>query len=595
MMSTRRTLRLCLVCALLSGGAPTAAWAAEAVSFQSDPAHSGFSNEPLVPPLGKRWQRDLGHDLTAPLVAAGKVFVVLRPNTGSPELVALDQANGADVWRRALPPIGPAIAYGGGRVYLTEGGRLRALAADSGREVWSVAPPTGGRFLSPPVAADGMLYATGSGVQGSHLYELSQSDGSVSWTVPGVTSKLPAVDAERVYIETGCLWVEAFDRDLGTPVWSHRESCPAANPSRFPPAVHRGRVYVADAGVRGVALDAATGAARDGYQGTYGAPAFGGAVGAFRGRDRLQAQNLDSGTLRWSFERPSLTQLHDSPLVVGNHAYVRADAQLFALSLDTGAVVWESWLSNASNSYTDLGGMNAGQGLLVVTHDDQLIAFHQGPNGPGLRTDRPRPAPRGARVSFRARPKDSVSGQPVRLIGELEGTGGVGASLPVELEADSAPFDRFQVVARTTIDAFGKFSFRPRPLRNTRYRVIFPAYEDLVSQPVTVYADYGVVFRFRLRGLRLTTTATLVHAPDHRLAGRILHFYLVRRGARAHPRKASRRLRRVSRRLSRARATFTIPRSRRRYFVLVCVRERRPDVFGRRRPIDRVCGRPRLR
>lgn len=591
-------LAACGLAAAAIGSSP--AWAAEAVSSQVDPAHSGYSADPLTPPLGKRWQRDLGEQVATPLIAEGKVFVFVRPEDDGPaELVALSASNGSDLWRRSFDRRSHlTLAYGGGRVYVTDfEGRLHALSAQSGRDAWTAtALGVEGEFLTPPMATGGLVYAVGTAPLGPRLYALRQADGAVEWLglAEGASPAAPAADAQRIYIGTGCESAQAFDRGTGISVWSYATECVRSTKGGMP-AVHAGRVYApGDFAGNGVVLDAATGTLRDRYPGT-GHPAFAGEIGLFQSGSLLLARNLSSGSTRWAVspsERPYRGQFADSPLVVGQHAYSRRGDELVVHGLDTGAPAWTAWLGTSYGSSSGIAGANAGEGLLLIPNDEELVAFHQGPNGAGLRTDRPRPVPSGARVSLYGSPRDVGYGQVIRLAGD---SFGVDDREPYELEADPAPFDdRFITIARGQVGSRG-YSFRLRPTRNTRYRINLPGYQTIRSETVTVHSDWRARIRFRPRGRRrLTTTVTALHARDHRLAGRALHFYYYDRSARRTARRATKRLRRVSSTRSRARATFRIPVPGRGDYVFVCYRERQPDPWGKPRSFLRRCGAPRL-
>ncbi len=122
------------------------------------------------------------------------------------------------------------------------------------------------------------------------------------------------------------------------------------------------------------------------------------------------------------------------------------------------------------------------------------------------------------------------------------------------------------------------------PRRNTRFRA---RAEGVVSPAVEVYTELPVRVRRRGPGGPRPWLLVRVASPD--LHGRAVYGYLARAG-RPWRRVAAARLRRDA-------ATLRYPRHRlaKGDRWLVCVREARPDAYGRPRPLDRLCGRPTLR
>src|SRR4051794_34071461 len=103
--------------------------AADSVTYQADPAHSGFVDEPVAPPLGVRWSHRFGERVSYPIVAGGRVFVTTAASGGSygTTLHALDAATGAERWSAPLPGTyyWSALAYDAGRVFaVTFDGRV---------------------------------------------------------------------------------------------------------------------------------------------------------------------------------------------------------------------------------------------------------------------------------------------------------------------------------------------------------------------------------------------------------------------------------------------------------------------------------------
>ncbi len=116
---------------------------APAVAYHVNPLHTGAqAADSLTGNLQARWTKDLGGNVSYPVVAEGKVFVTVANASGyGTKLHALDLATGAPAW-------GPidlggtywwsASAYDAGRVFvLNYDGVLRAFDAATGAPLWT--------------------------------------------------------------------------------------------------------------------------------------------------------------------------------------------------------------------------------------------------------------------------------------------------------------------------------------------------------------------------------------------------------------------------------------------------------------------------
>ena len=193
-----------------------------AVAYQIDAAHSGAQFDSVTPPLTQRWSRDLGGQISYPLIAGGRIFVtVSNPSTNGSTLYALDEVNGASIW-------GPVdlggsrpwsnAAYDAGRVFAVNfDGLLRAFDAASGALLWSKQLPGQHHFDSPPTASGGVVYVVGAGF-GVTLYAVDEQDGAVNWSAllfSGSDSS-PAVTSTGVFVAFACNNVYNFSPQDGS-------------------------------------------------------------------------------------------------------------------------------------------------------------------------------------------------------------------------------------------------------------------------------------------------------------------------------------------------------------------------------------------
>ena len=197
-------------------------------------------------------------------VQGGRVFAT----TGYGELVALDAASGAIVWRQRLDaPLTGAPAVDGNAVYAVgRDGSAAALATDTGRILWQVpgTPSASGMigasspaigdaevyfpFASGEIAAvgkDGGERAWGAAVAGKRLGR--------AYAIVGDITGDPVISGGVIYAGTAAGRTVAIEAATGMRLWTANEG--ALNP----PLVVGGSVFVVNDEARLVRLDGGTG------------------------------------------------------------------------------------------------------------------------------------------------------------------------------------------------------------------------------------------------------------------------------------------------------------------------------------------------
>ena len=348
---------------------PTPIGPPQSVAYQIDPTHAGSQFDTVTPPLTQRWSRNLGSSVSYPLIAVNKVFV-----TAGSALHALNITNGATVWGPIEIGGYPNIAYGTGRVFaLNRDGLLRGFDAATGTQVWS-RQLQGQAFSSPPTAAGGTVYVNSI----STLYAVSVLDGTVKWSVPflGSGNSSPAVTTTGVYL-TNSGEAFAFAPANGSLIW--RTTSSSIGPSGRTPVFYNSRVYIRDNNIGNVALDSGTGIPVAGIP-AGPAPAFHGSTGFFLNISTLEARDISSGALKWSFTGDGT--LSSAPIVVNGIVYIGSTSgKLYAVNESTGANVWTGTVGAPVNRPDELGtndpltGLGAGEGLIVVPASNLVVAY----------------------------------------------------------------------------------------------------------------------------------------------------------------------------------------------------------------------------
>jgi outer membrane protein assembly factor BamB len=352
----------------------------QAVAFQINPAHTGSQMDGLAPPLMPRWSRNMGGTLSYSLIVGGRVFVMVRnQTTGLNQLRALDEATGADLWTVDLPNTviwcGPA--YDSGRVFVSRiDGLVEAVNAASGTVAWTKQLTGNNGVHLPPVATGGTLFVQAGGVGGT-IYALAVADGAVKWTAntneSGPTS--PAVSATALYASFACGRVYAVSPATGAQFWFRSSSCSGGGGTT--PVLTGGRLYSRDNSVGNLILDAGNASNLGSFSG-FRIPAFDASTGYYLNGSVLEARDINSGALKWSFSGDGT--LNTSPIIDNGYVYVGAQSgKLYALNATTGANVWTG-NAGAPMIGSDTIGLAAGEGILVVPATNLLVAYQAAPN-----------------------------------------------------------------------------------------------------------------------------------------------------------------------------------------------------------------------
>ena len=374
-----------------------------AVAFQMGATHAGAQpGDALTPGLARRWEVDLGGNVPYPLIADGKVYVTAHgiDAAGHTGLYALDQGSGRTVWGPALmPPTNSALtAYDGGLVFVqSDAAVVRAFDGRTGAPAWTTTLP--GQYSSnnvAPTAINGIVYTVAYGA-GSTVYAVAESTGSILWStaanIAGPGS--PAVTGTGVYLADDCN-VYDLDPATGARIWlnSRGGSCG----SGATPVVYRGLVYDrSTVGQPSLVLDAGTGAQVGTFSspstvanGIAPAPAFDGGQGFFLAGKTLEAHDLATGAVNWTFTAPpaftdpvsGVGALASPPIVANGYVYVASNSGfLYALAESTGQVAWTDrlWVGfQYGYQAAEQVAMAVGQGGLAAPFGSSLVFYTSG-------------------------------------------------------------------------------------------------------------------------------------------------------------------------------------------------------------------------
>ncbi len=360
--------------------------AIDATAFQVNAQHSGAAHFANIVassslPTAPTWTATLDGTPAYPLVAGGRVFLtVTRSSGGGSELVALNAGSGAVAWGPIAISGSAAATYDNGRVIvLNSSGVMTGYDAATGTLLWTTTLTGQYSFTAPPTAYNGTVYTGGAGSSGT-LYAYDDSTGALKWTknVQNGDDSSPTVTGTGVYVSYPCQTYD-FDPTTGNLLWSNSTGCEGgggatgswANGLYYSPNHEGGYNY------NGQSFSQTGGAALSSYTAAQ-APALGQTIGYFLQGSALTALSLADSSIQWTFNGDG--SLDTAPILVNNYVFIAGGSgKLYMLDAVTGAQLGLVALGGAASSTmpTSLpqAGMNAGDGLLVVTFDNKISAF----------------------------------------------------------------------------------------------------------------------------------------------------------------------------------------------------------------------------
>ena len=333
----------------------------------------------------------------SPVVAGGRVFAM----DAATRLTAVSTA-GAAQWSvdltadfdRGGDVSGGGLAVQGGRVFATTGyGELVALDAASGAIVWRQrldAPLTGA-----PAVDGNAVYAVG---RDGSAAAVAVDTGRILWQVPGTPSasgmigaSSPAIGDAEVYFPFASGEIAAVGKDGGERAWGAAvagkrlgRAYAIVGDITGDPVISGGVLYAGTAAGRTVAIDAATGMRLwTANEGALNPPlVVGGSV--FVVNDEARLVRLDGGTgdVIWSVEMPYFTKdkAKKRKAIFAHYGPVLAGGRIVVASSDGALRLFDPTNGNMVASVDIPGGAASApalaQGLLfVVGGNGQLHAF----------------------------------------------------------------------------------------------------------------------------------------------------------------------------------------------------------------------------
>lgn len=333
----------------------------------------------------------------SPVVAGGLIFTLDAATT-----VTAVTPSGETVWRRDIDSAradsgaatGGGMAYADGRLFVSLGiGELVALEAATGAEVWRQRLNSTGS--GAPTVADGLVYLVSGDETG---WAIDAATGRVEWQLvatPDVNNVLgapaPALDRDLAIFGFGSGELQAVFRRGGLRRWDaavigERSGAALANVSDLTgaPVISGGTVYAGNQSGRTVAFDLGSGARRWTAEGGAIGPIVPAGDSVFYLTDQAQLTRVDAGdgSRIWAVDLPKFVR--DRPRrryeVYAHHGPVLAGGRLYVASNDGFLRAFDPVDGSLAATIDIPGGgtsdpVVAGGTLYVVSTRGQLLAF----------------------------------------------------------------------------------------------------------------------------------------------------------------------------------------------------------------------------
>jgi len=158
-----------------------------------------------------RWSKEGNGNVAnqSPVVAGGRVFQMRDDHT----LTAYDTLSGKQLWRMEAFSVG-TLAAGHGMLFFSSYPNVVALDQATGAQVWT-APVATSASAAAPAVADGLVFVTHS-----QLWALDARTGAVVWSAPATSALGPTVANGVVYASSLNGEWDAFDERDGSLLWS---------------------------------------------------------------------------------------------------------------------------------------------------------------------------------------------------------------------------------------------------------------------------------------------------------------------------------------------------------------------------------------
>lgn len=374
-------------------------WSSRGFGAANQLPHAALGAAPV-----EAWVADIGQGntrrnriATDPVGGNGLVYTI----DAAGALRATSLGSGAAVWTVSLIPdfdrggnaSGGGLALSGGRLYVTTPyGELLAMEAASGAVVWRQRL---GTVLGAPSVSGGLVYVVG---RNSEAWAIAAADGRLRWRIPStdapsvlVGGAAPAVAGGRVVFPYPSGEIVSVLANSGVTVWNSfvaggrlGTAYATINDITADPVVVGGTIYVGNLSGRVAAIDAASGRRDwDAREGAYSPMLVaGGSLFFVSDRNELIRLDASTGARIWGRELPLFEAnrerrrkavfTHYGPILAGGRLVVASGDELIRFfAPDSGDLIGTLAVRGGAASHPIV----VDDTLLVVSTDGRLHAY----------------------------------------------------------------------------------------------------------------------------------------------------------------------------------------------------------------------------
>ena len=366
------------------------------------PSHA-MGHLSLDPPLEAVWSADIGSGASGrirlvnpPIVADGRLFAMDTDG----RLTAIDAASGDEIWQvlAATPfedtrPLGGGVAYYDGRLFVTTGfGEMLSLDPANGGLIWRAV--ASGPIRAAPTVADGRVFAV---TVDNQLEAVDAYTGVPAWTHTGILEVAGLLGGASPAAGTGVVVaayssgeVFAVRQETGRPLWSDslaalRQVGALASLSdiRGMPVLDGDTVFAVSHGNRTVAIDLRTGArVWDQEIGGINTPwAAGEFLFMLSNANEVLALTRRGGQIRWVTALPRFDDPEDRSGPIVWSGPVLAGNRLILVSSDGTGVMLSPQTGEPVETFELRDGTEVppivADGTLYVLTDDGLVTAYR--------------------------------------------------------------------------------------------------------------------------------------------------------------------------------------------------------------------------
>ena len=351
----------------------TPAYASDWNMFKKDLSHSGYTTDPVSPPLVLKWNTSLGFETDSSPVIVNDVLYI-GSNYG---IHAIDVRTGKELWRtrtngfvKSVPVVLDGVLYIG-----PDERRFYALDTRDGSKKWEFTDVFQG-FTTSAFVTNDIVYI---GSKDGSFFALRMADGNLSWkTDTGKVIESSAImDSGTIAFGTNGGYVIGLDASNGKSKWIYKAGFSDFSSS---PAIAEGIMFIGSDDGRVYALTASNGTLLWKFStgnNVESSPSIRNGIVYVGSQDsHFYAIDAKTGSQKWSFSADGYVD--SSPAISNDIVYFGSrNNYVYALDANTGSLLWINRTGDNAKDYITSPAIS-GNMMFAATHSGYVYAYSSG-------------------------------------------------------------------------------------------------------------------------------------------------------------------------------------------------------------------------